>query len=230
MTKEIIPAVLPHDYQELSDALAFLKGASSWVQIDLVDGEFVPGVPRTWPFSESSHFAEILGQEEGMPYWRDFQFEFDLMIARPEELVDDFIQAGAARVVFHYESTQAMNEILDKLEHSHVEAVIALSRSTTLEELDAHAQRLSAVQIMGIEEIGAQGQPFDEEALEQVRLVVERFPELTIQVDGGVDEHTIQAISEAGAHRFISGSTILSAEDAGRRIEELRRFAATPEQ
>lgn len=223
---EIVPAVLPKDYEELEGALQFLRGAAQWVQVDLVDGEFVEGADPTWPFSESSHLEAVLAEEEGLPFWQDFQFEFDLMVSRPEEIVDDFIQAGASRIVIHLTSTGVMESILDRLEHTHTEAVIALTRNDAVESIELYIQRLAAVQIMGIAKIGVQGQPFDETVLEQIRAVRELYPDLPIQVDGGVNEDTIGQLVEAEATRLVSGSAILSAEEAREKIEELRQYAS----
>ena len=79
---EIIPAILPKNYEDLKNKIALVRGIVPVVQIDICDGIFVPS--KTWPFStggaEDYNFHRILNEEEGMPFWEDIDFEFDLMV------------------------------------------------------------------------------------------------------------------------------------------------------
>lgn len=81
------------------------------------------------------------------------------------------------------------------------------------------------VQVMGIEKVGFQGQPFDARAIELVRHVHEQYPELAIQVDGGVSEDTIPDLIRAGATRLVVGSAIWKSEDPAAEIEKLKGIA-----
>ena len=72
------------------------------------------------------------------------------------------------------------------------------------------------VQVMGIAEIGYQGEPFAEAALGRIRELRQAFPDLVMSVDGGVSSDTIVRLVEAGAQRFVSGSAIFG----GGLIEE----------
>ena len=69
------------------------------------------------------------------------------------------------------------------------------------------------IQLMGIAEIGAQGQPFDESVIEKIQTVKQRFPHKPITIDGSVNADTIVRLKEAGADRFIVGSAITLQED-----------------
>ena len=81
---DIVPALLPYSYDDLSEHLGHLKGAAPIVQIDICDGLFVTS--RTWPNEpkDKDRFAQIVKGEEGLPYWEDFNFEIDLMVHNPE--------------------------------------------------------------------------------------------------------------------------------------------------
>jgi pentose-5-phosphate-3-epimerase len=61
---------------------------------------------------------------------------------------------------------------------------------------------------MGIKEIGAQGQPFDETILETIAQVKAAFPDKPITVDGSINSDTIERVVAAGADRVIVGSAI----------------------
>jgi pentose-5-phosphate-3-epimerase len=64
------------------------------------------------------------------------------------------------------------------------------------------------VQLMGIYEIGQQGQSLDEAVFEKIAYIKTHYPLLSITVDGSVNEHTIERLKAAGADRFIVGSAI----------------------
>lgn len=56
----------------------------------------------------------------------------------------------------------------------------------------------------------------------QVRFLRERFPDLHIEVDGGLAPDTIGAAAAAGANAIVAGSAIFGAADPGAVIGRLR--------
>ena len=108
---EIIPAIMPTNTIDLQSKLARVAGHASVVQIDVMDGKFVKDV--SWPYTEGDeYFQRILNEDDGLPYRDQFDFEVDLMVMRPEEVIDDWIKAGARRIVVHQESTDNLDKIL----------------------------------------------------------------------------------------------------------------------
>src|SRR5271154_4804508 len=95
---EIIPAILPKNYEDLKNKIALVRGVAPVVQIDICDGNFVPSI--TWPFLSKSydetflennfdeHFRRILNEQEGLPFWEDIDFELDLMVTNASENFD----------------------------------------------------------------------------------------------------------------------------------------------
>src|SRR5680860_1063473 len=121
---EIIPAILPQNFDELRVSLVAVPLLSSYFQIDICDGVFVPTV--TWPYGDSREFLAIIGGEEGLPFWKDIQFEIDLMVTNPEDVIDDWIDVGASRIIVHNKSTDALAIILERLEYAQIERGVAL--------------------------------------------------------------------------------------------------------
>src|SRR5690606_38490204 len=177
---EIIPAILPSDFVDLRTSLARVRFLSPFVQIDICDGVYVPS--STWPYGDAREFEVILTGEEGLPFWEDFQFEFDLMVEKPEDVLEDWIDAGASRIIIHNKSTQKLTEILERLEYAGVEAGLALQIDEDVSLIEPHVERLTFVQCMGISEIGVQGNPFDERVLSKIAEIRSRFPDLTVSV------------------------------------------------
>ena len=76
MEPQIIPAIIPENFEHMKRELNLVKDFVPRVQIDITDGIFAP--TNTWPFNEGdSYFEKILKQEEGMPFWKDLNFEMD---------------------------------------------------------------------------------------------------------------------------------------------------------
>lgn len=222
MEKKIIPAILPADYYELERHLERVKGVTDFVQIDVCNGTYTPS--KTWPFTHTPdlYFDKMVSQEDGMPFWEDIDFEIDLMIDRPEEWYDRFIQIGPSRIIFHFETLGDPLNFIRKVKEEYplVEVGIAFSNDTRAVD---HADVISAadmVQCMGISKIGFQGQPFDERVLDQVDEIRQQFPDMLIAVDGSVNEDTLSDLSDAGVDHFVMGSAFFKRTSLTDAIEE----------
>jgi len=224
---EIVPAVLESSLEDISSRLESVRGAARAVQIDVVDGVYAPN--RTWPYgsaSQQAEFARIAAQEEGLPQWQDFDFEIDLMASHPEKTVLEWVEAGASRVIIHIHSEGAL-EAVQKLQERRggelgVAVGIALMCTDSVETLVPFEGLYDFVQVMGIEKVGFQGQSFDPRALDLLRALRKAYPELQLQIDGGVGRDHLRECAEAGATRIAQGSTIFSSEDPVRTIRDLR--------
>lgn len=78
---------------------------------------------------------------------------------------------------------------------------------------------------MGIERVGFQGQMFDERALEVIKALRQKYPDVDIQVDGGVSLERVASLVRAGATRLIVGSAIFSSDDPQRAYKDISRAA-----
>lgn len=227
---EVIPAVLPKDYEDLKNKLALVRGLAPVVQIDICDGQFVKNT--TWPFDGGEydlHFKRILNEDEGLPFWEDMDFEFDLMVLDAVANFDIYMKLGARRVIFHLEAVGDTNDFKEFLEgmdpfvREVVEIGVAFNTTTPIEEILPLMSVVDFVQVMGIEHVGFQGQDFDERALEHIKTLHERFPEVPISVDGAVSLATKDALVSAGASRLVAGSAIFNTSDIIGAIENLQK-------
>ena len=223
---EIIPAILPHSFEELEDALSRLCGVTREVQLDVVDGHHAAAV--TWPLDggkSRAQFERIAAQEEGLPFWEDFDFEVDLMLKDPLSALHAWTSAGVARIVIHADSDCALEVAQAAREEGVVGVGIALRCDAPPAALAPFHGLYDYVQVMGIATVGYQGQPPDERALALVRQLRALYPDLMIQVDGGVRKENIRALRDAGVNRLIVGSAILKSSDPARAIKELQSEA-----
>lgn len=233
---EIIPAILPENIDDLREKLSLVSGLVPLAQIDVCDGKFTSS--KTWPYKKGvdEMFLRIVEQEEGFPFWDSIDLEADLMVRHPENIIDDWIAAGAKRIIIHIESTPDPLSLFKKIRQEYgrasessygIEIGVALNIETPNEEVydilnendEKGMPAIDFVQFMGIENIGYQGEPFDERVFEKIRELREEFPDTIISVDGGVSLDNAAELILAGADRLVSGSAIFESGDADGTIK-----------
>lgn len=209
----IIPAIIPESRVHLAVTLQTLAPFAKEVQIDIVDGVFVPSV--SWPYCETSSIAEIESLIQ------NFDVELDCMFVKPEAVLPEYLALGVGKVIVHVESTDALQEIALLKSAYDFKLGLSISNDTPLEVLTDHLAYADYVQLMGIAQIGSQGQPFDTRVIDRVRLLHNQYPELLISIDGSMNAETIPLVRSAGASRFVVGSAILGAENPQEAYETL---------
>jgi len=229
---EIIPAILPKNYEDLKNKIALVRGMVNLVQIDICDGVFVPS--KTWPFTtggaDDYNFHKILNEEEGMPFWEDIDFELDLMVMDAVENFDVYTKLGPKKIIFHIEAVGNLENFKDFLEgidmyiREAIEMGIAIDIKTPIEKIFPLVDKVDFVQCMGIDKVGFQGQEFDKKVLENIKILKGKFPDIPISVDGGVNFETAPILINAGATRLIIGSAIFNTDDIIGTIEEFRNL------
>ncbi|MCX6757280.1 MAG: hypothetical protein NTZ44_00090 [Candidatus Nomurabacteria bacterium] len=224
---EVIPTILTKSYDDLKNKIALVRGVVPLVQIDIADGVYVQNY--TWPFRSTGadreiseldyHAQAILNEQEGLPFWEDIDFEFDLMVCDAVENFDFYTRFGPKRVIFHLEAQRDLNAFQDFLEgidlyiRETIQIGVAIKTTTPIENIFPIVPHIDFVQCMGIENVGFQGQDFDERVLEQIKNLKEKFPELVISVDGSVNTDTAPALVNACADRLVIGSAIFKTSD-----------------
>lgn len=220
---EIIPAILPRDFKEIEEKTLLIKGLAPMVQIDICDGKFVQS--STWPYKKrDQNFESIIHEDRGMPLWEDINYEFDLMIKNPSE--DDarqWLSAGASRIILHIESSSDLTPCM-KVLNGLAEIGLALNIQTPISEIDKYKDQISYVQFMGITKIGFQGQAFDPRVLGKIKEIKEKYPDLIIQVDGGVSIATADELARAGADRVVVGSALFNSDNIVDTYKQLKHI------
>lgn len=225
---EIIPAVLPKNYEDLKNKIALVRGLVPVVQVDICDGIFVKNT--TWPFPSDEHFERILNEQEGMPFWEDIDFELDLMVANAVENFDIYTKLGPKRIIFHLEAVGNLEEFQHFLEgvdnyiRDVIQIGVAISPNTLLEQIFPLINYIDFVQVMGIDHEGIQGEKFDEKCLEHIKKLKEKFHDIIISIDGGVNFETAPLVINAGADRLVIGSAIFNSHDIISTIEQFKQL------
>lgn len=209
---------MPRSYEELESAVSSVLGAVRTVQVDIMDGRFVPGI--TWPYAWGGDSFD-LREEEGLPFLRKLDYSMDLMVEDPLPTIPSWIRAGAARIILHAGSVPATPHTIENAKAGDIEIGFALHIDTEFEEVREIIPMLDSVQFMGIAEVGKQGEPFDERVVGKIKEFKARYPDTMVSVDGGVNRDTLPLLREIGVDRVAVGSAILKAEDPKEAIEDL---------
>ena len=218
---EIIPAILEKSFSEIKNKLTFLRGRAKCVQLDFCDGRYVPS--QTWPFASGGFndydFLKIMNEEEGMPFWTDFDFEFDLMVEDAVENFDIYMKLGPKRMIFHLGAQKNPKEFehflegLDMYTRDNVEIGLAFKPSDDLAIVSRLAEKVDFLQCMGSDKIGVQGETFSEKALENIKYFKENLPGIVISVDIGINLQNAEMLIKSGADRLAAGSSIWKSPD-----------------
>lgn len=227
---EVIPAIIPKDFEDLKEKMSQVSRLVPLVQVDVMDGRLTP--EASWPYlnSPDPDFEDIKKEEGEFPFWQKLDFEVDLMVKEPERVWFDWITAGAKRAIFHFESTEDIGALLkdfrEKLPKKdsalYTELGLAIDIDTPNEEIYPFVPELDFVQFMGIAKIGFQGEPFDERVIEKIKSFKQNFSEKTVSVDGGVSLESAPSLVEAGAGRLVSGSAIFESGDVEETIAKFK--------
>lgn len=227
---EVIASVLPfRTYEELKNKIGSLRGIVSTIQIDFCDGVFAPN--QTWPFTtggfDDYDFRKIIQEEQGLPFWDEFDFEFDLMVANAVENFDIYMKLGPKRMIFHLEAMGNLEDFRNFLEgidlytRDNVQIGLAFKPSMLLENVFPLIAFVDFIQCMGNDKISVSGTSLDEKIYDKIKLLRKKYPELPIEIDIGVNEQTAPLLVEAGATKLVTGSALSGSYD---KMELVERF------
>ena len=218
---QIAPSILTADFGHLAEQVraADNGGADLW-HLDVMDGHFVP------PLSFGKEVvAAVRAATERF-------IEAHMMVAKPLEHFEDFAQAGAQRLIFHYEAVdhdeQAVRLHVTRIRELGCQAGIAINPETPAEALFPLLDAVDEALVMLIRP-GWGGQPMQPELLDKVRSLRERIAaeglDVPVEVDGGVKAHNAAECAVAGATILVAGSAVFNAEQTPEEALQAMRAA-----
>ena len=213
--KKILPSILSADFANLEHDVRELEQIGiDMFHIDVMDGNFVPNISFGFPIIEAIRSKT------------DKIFDCHLMIARPEEYVERFCNAGCDMVSFHIEATNHADRVIQIIKNSGKKAGIVLNPQTPIESVKYLLPKLDYVLIMTVNP-GFGGQKFISEMLEKIeelaKIREEKGYSFLIQVDGGVNVETSKLCRDRGADLLVCGSFLFGTEDKEKILGELLR-------
>jgi len=205
---EIVPSIIAKTFEEVKQKIAQIDGLVKWIQLDIMDGNFV--LPVTW------NTADDLENLEG-----DVRIEAHLMIEKPEDELKQWM-AFADRVLVHVEATDYLADIIESFDGAPIKLGVVLKIDTPLDILDDFVGKIEYVQLMSIDVLGYYGGKFDEVIYERIKTVRAMYPEMIIGVDGGVTLDNAPKLIKAGVDNLVVGTAIWESENIAEAIKQFQ--------
>jgi len=216
---KIAPSILSADFTRLGEAVQAAQAAGvDRVQIDVMDGRFVPNI---------TFGPQVV---RALRPLTSLTLEVHLMVTPPEDFIERFAEAGADTLIVHQESTPHLHRCIQRIHALGKRAAVAINPSTPVVMLSEVLESLQLVLVMTVNP-GFGGQEFIPETLGKLRSLRRKFTERALdcelEVDGGIHEQTAHQVVEAGADVLVAGSAVFGAKDGVRAaVERLLQAAA----
>lgn len=203
---KIIPSVLAKTENERTARLKTAATLSPFVQVDFIDGLFVPGV-RTPPGP-----ARI-------PKGKFTEATAHLLVNDPIGTLADVAGPGLTGAVFHLESVTPFRrgagygaaDVIYRIIQAGLKVGVGVNPDTGIEHLGPFAKAADELLILAVDP--KHPGVFISSVLKKIGAAKKAFPDLRVTVDGGVSLDNIAAISAAGADAAYIGHSIF---DTGR--------------
>jgi ribulose-phosphate 3-epimerase len=211
---KIAPSILSADISKLGEEVQMLdQGGADWIHVDVMDGHFVPNL---------TFGPNVV---EAAKKYTDLPLDVHLMVEEPETMIDSFIEAGATGLSVHAEATKNIHQVMQLIKNQKVAAGVVLNPGTPASFVEPVLAIADMVLVMTVNP-GFGGQVFIVEMLEKIEKLAayrrENNLDFLIQVDGGINEETIERCHEAGADVFVAGSNIFGAASPADQIQKLK--------
>lgn len=208
----VIPVINCPDVECVKKKIAVARkflAPGALLHLDVTDGSFA--AHRTW--ADPMEWVKLMSP---------FGLEVHLMVNQPEEYADNWLAAGARRLIVPLESVvrHSMHELTSVAARYHAEVMISSRPESLPEDFEPFFRDFHEFQVLAVQP-GPAGQKFLPFVTEKVRFLREELPDATIEVDGGMDPEAARRVKEVGADTIVSSSYIFNAADPKKAYEEL---------
>jgi len=207
-------SILSADLAKLQEEVESIASAADAVQIDVMDGHFVPNLSFGAPVAASL--------KTNLP------LDAHLMVSNPADRLEEFLKVPVQHITFHAEAvpeTVARRALIAAIRKGGATAGIALNPGTPIDSIRDVVDDVDMVLLMSVEP-GFGGQEFIGSTIDKIRALRRAHPGLSIQVDGGVSAETAAECIDAGADNLVIGSALFRAQNRREFLEHIRDAAA----
>jgi len=218
MNIELAPSILASDFSQLgAQAKAALEGGATLLHVDVMDGHFVPNISIGMPVTASLRKA-----------FPDTILDCHLMIENAGEFIAAFAEAGASWISVHQEACPHLDRTLHHIISHGCKAGVVINPATPVHTLDEVLDIVHHVLVMSVNP-GFGGQKFIPNSLKKMeelaRIRESRGLSFRIEVDGGVELHTVEDIVRAGAELLVAGTAVFGPGDIRENARHLLETA-----
>lgn len=196
---QVSVSVMCMDYKNMENQFTILNDFTDAYHWDIMDGNYVPNVSLNFEMLET--LAPVIKRP----------VHAHLMTVRPQDFVERLIDQGVSEICFHIDTVnRQIFRLMNLADKAKVGVGMVLNPLETVDSLQYVLERLDTITVMTVDP-GFAGQPFIPEMLSKITLLKElkirHGYKYQIEVDGGVNQRTFEQLMDAGAERFILGSS-----------------------
>lgn len=206
---KLLPSLLYPDFDQFSERFAQCVDLGGQVHIDFADGEFVanrlPSIDKV---------ISLHGQIE---------IEAHFMIQQPTAWVQSALTDNRFKtLIVHAESDFDLEGLSTQVRHSGRKFGLALKPQTSVDQIADSIELIDQVLVLLVDP-GFNGSPFIPEMVQKIYEIRQRFPDLIVEADGGMNPETLSLVKAAGAHHAAIGS-YLHQKDLKPNLDRLRQL------
>ena len=225
---EIVPAILEKKFSGIKKKVnSAEKAGVNLVQIDICDGKLTPS--KTFASSAMiSSFEKIQNISDGMNYELDMIVDMESRVGEAGNKflsVIDFLEPK--KVIFHFSGVSDWEKIFQNFKGAKTKLALGIWLSDDVKKVNSVIEKypFDYIQIMGIEKVGYGGQGISNRVYAKSTYFSEKYPNLPVQIDGGVKLQNTHKLALHGVTGFVAGSGIYAADDVVERIKDFKKEA-----